>query len=210
MIVQQTSNEGREVDDWQPRVQLKKQHASGTVVLTDPESVAAFADKFIVKSKFVVDHLHHLEVMEFKRKKRMEEKARESRETKEKSYEEYPWADLCEDAAKLRKLRVPELDKYLKHRGLKQHFKSSKDEKVKAIVRHSCLHPMGNPLRTGQTGVREQNDNRGDSSEASDSMNEEYESDDTDPEEDDSNDVILAFIAADEEDADERPVTTRS
>jgi len=43
-----------------------------------------------------------------------------------------------------------------------------------------------------------------------DSMNEEYESDDTDPEEDDSNDVILAFIAADEEDADELPVTTRS
>ena len=41
-------------------------------------------------------------------------------------------------------------------------------------------------------------------------MNEEYESDDTDPEEDGSNDVILAFIPADEEDADERPVTTRS
>ena len=52
--------------------------------------------------------------------------------------------------------------------------------------------------------------NRGDSSGASDSMNEEYESEDSDPEEDDFNDVILAFIAADEEDADERPVTTRS
>ena len=53
-------------------------------------------------------------------------------------------------------------------------------------------------------------DSRGDSSEASDGMNEEYESDDTDPEEDDSMDVILAFIAADEEDADEQPVTIRS
>lgn len=41
-------------------------------------------------------------------------------------------------------------------------------------------------------------------------MKEEYESDDTDPEENDSHDVILPFIAADEEDADERPVTTRS
>jgi len=41
-------------------------------------------------------------------------------------------------------------------------------------------------------------------------MNEEYENYGTDPEEDDSNDVILAFIAEDEEDADERPVTTRS
>ena len=41
-------------------------------------------------------------------------------------------------------------------------------------------------------------------------MNEEYESDDTDPEEDNSMDVILAFIAADTEDADEQPVTIRS
>ena len=49
-----------------------------------------------------------------------------------------------------------------------------------------------------------------DSSETSDGMNEEYERDDTDPEEHDSNDVILAFIAADEKDADERPVKTRS
>ena len=131
----------------------------------------------------------------------MEEKARESREAKEKSYDDYPWADLCEDAAKLRKLRVPELDKYLKHHELKQHYKSSKEEKVKAIIRHSCLKPMGNPLRNGQT-VRNQIDNRGDSSEAHDGMNEDYESDDTDPEEDeedDSNDVILAFIAADDD-----------
>ena len=215
---QQTLNEGREVDDWQPRVQLKKQHASGAVALTDPESVAAFADKFIVKAKFVIDHLRHLEVMEFKRKKRMEEKARESREAKEKSYDDYPWADLCEDAANLRKLRVPELDKCLKHHGLKQHYKSSKNEKVKAVIRHSCLQPMGNLLRNGQT-VGNQIDSKGDSSEADDGMNEEYESDDTDPgedeedeedEEDDSNDVILAFIAADDEEADERPVATRS
>ena len=42
-------------------------------------------------------------------------------------------------------------------------------------------------------------------------INDEYESDAIDSEgEDDSNDVILAFIAADEEDSDERPVTTRS
>ena len=72
-----------------------------------------------------------------------------------------------------------------------------------------------NPFRTAQTEVREPNDNMGDSSEADesdhDSINDEYESDAIDSEgEDDSNDVILAFIAADEEDSDERPVTTRS
>ena len=38
--------------DWQPRVQLKKAHASGSVVLSDPESVTRIGDKFVVKPKF--------------------------------------------------------------------------------------------------------------------------------------------------------------
>ena len=49
--------------------------------MSNPESVAAFSDKFIVKAKFVVDYLKHLEVMEFKKKKRAEERARESQKT---------------------------------------------------------------------------------------------------------------------------------
>ena len=68
--------------------------------------------------------------------------------------------------------------------------------------------------RTAQTEVREPNDNMGDSSEADesdhDSINDEYESDVIDSEGEDDSNVILAFIAADEEDSDERPVTTRS
>ena len=55
--------------------------------MSDPESVAAFSDKFIVKAKFVVDYLKHLEVMEFKKKKRTEERARESQKTKEIVYD---------------------------------------------------------------------------------------------------------------------------
>ena len=47
---------------------MKKAHASGSVVLYDPESVARFGDKFIVKPKFVVDYLQHLEVIELKKK----------------------------------------------------------------------------------------------------------------------------------------------
>ena len=54
-------------------------------------------------------------------KKRAEEKA------KDESYK-----DL--DVTKLEKLRVPDLNKYLNHHGLKQHLKpGSKSEKVKAI-----------------------------------------------------------------------------
>ena len=140
---------------------------------------------------------------------------RESREAREKSYEDYHWANLCEDATKLKKLRVPELNKYLKHHGLlKQHQKSSKNEKVKTIMRHFL---QMNTLKTGQAEEGGCNDScqlyssgksSGESSEGEES-GDDYKSDVHDSE-DDSNDVFLAFIASDEEYVDERPATTRS
>ena len=84
------------------------------------------------------------------------ERARESREAREKSYEDYHWANLCEDAAKLKKLRVPELNKYLKYHGLlKQHQKSSKNDKVKTIMGPSL---QMNTLRTDQAEVGGRNE----------------------------------------------------
>ena len=47
---------------------VEKTHASGSIVLSDSESVARFGDKLIVKPKFVVDYIQHLEVMEFKKR----------------------------------------------------------------------------------------------------------------------------------------------
>lgn len=86
--------------------------------------------------------------MEFKKKKRLEERARESREAREKCYKDYHWANLCEDAAKLKKLHVPELNKYLKHHGLsQQHQNSNKNDKVKTIMGHFLRM---NTLRAGQ------------------------------------------------------------
>ena len=150
-----TPREGRNPDDWQPRVQLKKERGSGRLVLSDSESVAAFSDKFIVKPKFVVEHLKHLEVVDFKKKKRAEERAKESQKAKEKNHEDYAWKDLCEDPTKLQKLRVAELNKYLKHRRLDKHLKSTKHDKVKVIARHWLLQM--NPERTDllQTRLRE-------------------------------------------------------
>ena len=72
------------------------------------------------------------------------------------NYEDCPWTELkCKDVTKLKKLCVPELNKDLKHHGLKQHLKSSKSEKVKAIVRHSCLLQKS-PVRSraGQPTMR--------------------------------------------------------
>ena len=54
--------------------------------MSNPESVASFSDKFIVKAKFVVYYLKHLE------------------KTKENVYADYAWKDLCEDSTKLKQL----------------------------------------------------------------------------------------------------------
>ena len=124
--------EDREPDDWQPRAQLKKKSEDGTLVLSDAELLKGAA--------LVVDYLRHLEVIQFtvcKKKKRTEERAKESREAKERSYEDYVWADLCKDAAEMKKLRVPELNKYLKQHSVHQHLKNNKYEKIEGIFRRN-------------------------------------------------------------------------
>ena len=124
---------------------------------------------------------------------------------------------MCEDVTKLKNLRLPELNKYLNHHGLRQHLKSSESGKVKAVKRRSCLQ-QNSPLTAGEPTLRNartltQNDNRAsaDSSEADESGNEEYDRGTTYPgEEDDSSDVILTFINSDKEDANDRPNATCS
>ena len=108
----------------------------------------------------MVDYLQNFKVLEFlKGKREKKKKAKESREARDKSCEDHPWTELCEDVTRLKKLHLTELNKYLT-----QYLKSSKSEKVKAIVRHSCLQQKS-PLRAGQPTVRNartltQNDNR--------------------------------------------------
>ena len=128
----------------------------------------------------------------------------------------YVETEVCKDVTKLKKLRVSELNKYLNHYGLKQHWKSNKSEKVKAIVRH-CLQQTS-PLVAGQLTLRNartltQTDNRAiaDSSETDEKENDEYDNDAIDSGGDDSSDVILALICnSDKEDASERPNATCS
>lgn len=87
-----------------------------------------------MKAKFVVDYLRHFEVMKFKKKKRAEEGPKESQKTKGKVYDYHAWKDLSEDPTELKKLRVPGLNKWLKHHGLHQHIKSPKNNYVTVIA----------------------------------------------------------------------------
>ena len=91
----------------------------------------------------------------FKKKKREEEEAKESQKAKEKNYEDYAWKDLCKDSTKLKKLRVPELNKYQKHHRLGKHLKSTKNDKVKVLTRHWLLQMNPEGIDLLQTGLRE-------------------------------------------------------
>ena len=198
---------------------MKKERSSGRLVLSDSESVAAFSDKFIVKPKFVVEYLTHLDVVDFEKKKRAEESAKESLKAKEKNYEDYAWNDLCEDPTKLKELRVPELNKYLKHHRLDKHLKSTKNDKVKVITRHWLLQmnpegtdPLQTSLRERDEAVNENSDNdhsdEDDNGGSESSSEEENENDYIySGDRDESRDVILVFI--DDEEEVERPATTR-
>ena len=71
---------------------MKKAHASDSVALSDPESVAKSEDKFIVKPKF---------------------EAETGGKGKGK-YEDYHWANLCEDATKLKNAPCARIEQILK------------------------------------------------------------------------------------------------
>jgi len=126
----------REVDDYQPRCQLKKVHAENKVKTSDAKSVSTFADKYLVKPKLVLEYLQHLEAKEFRKENRRVEKHEKAKAAKNKGYNEYDWEELTRDENSLKTLRVEELNKYLNHNNLQQHIKSKKKEKIKTILQH--------------------------------------------------------------------------
>ena len=159
-------------------------------------------------------------MVDFKKKKRAEERTKESQKAKEKNYEDYAWKDLCEDPTKLQKLRVPELNKYLKHYRLDKHLKSTKHDKVKVIARHWRLLQMNHERADLlQTRLREKDSAENESllDIDNDDSNEDINSgSESSSAREESNDVILAFIDdgeevafIDDEEVD-RPATTRS
>ena len=104
--------------------------------MSNPESISAFADKFIVQPRIVLDYLQHLQVLDFRKKKRTDGRAKKAQDANNKLYQDYDWDDLCEQEHRLKDLRVPELNKYLKHHHLNQHMKSGKSDKVRVIINH--------------------------------------------------------------------------
>ena len=154
----------------------------------------------------------HLDVVGFK-KKRAEEREKGNQKATEKKLWGLCLERFFEDLTKLKKLRVPELNKYLKHHRLEKHLtrhwllqmNPEGTDLLQTRLRETENEAENEPLSDSDNNDSDEDDNSGSES----SSDEENENDCIDSgDKDESSDVILAFI--DDKEEVERPATTRS
>jgi len=80
-----------DVDDYQPRAQIKKTFEDGTFALDDAESVGMFSKTFAVEESVTRKYLEHLEHIRLKKEKRSGEKKRKKQEEIMKTYDDFDW-----------------------------------------------------------------------------------------------------------------------
>ena len=69
---------GRELDDFQPRSQIKQLFEESEVVSGDSEAIRKFSDKYILPEKLVEEYVEHLaEIKKMRKEKKKEETERE-------------------------------------------------------------------------------------------------------------------------------------
>ena len=134
MDVHETPTSGRTVDDFQPRKCLKDLYENGDISADNRDVIANFCATYNVEEKHVVDYLGHVIDIDIRREIRTTTtKERRRLEEERTSYKDYEWGVLIEEN-KLKKLRVKQLDLYLKEHGLTTI--GLKLDKLKAIRCH--------------------------------------------------------------------------
>ena len=93
--VHRTPIVNRTIDDYLPRAQLRKAYQSGECSLEDLESIAKFAQEFVVSEEFVKTYLEHLKLLELKKEKRKKERLEKSYVKAKMTYQDYDWVGMC-------------------------------------------------------------------------------------------------------------------
>ena len=133
----------RDIDDFYPRVYLKKVVSDGSISLKDPSSIDNFSTKFIVERLHLHLHLEHLQLLQIRKEKKEERKKKE----KEKIvlYEDVKWAEASEKNT-LSKLPVKTLNLYFQKHDLSDQLSLRKPEKCKFIRDHIIFKQFQNNL----------------------------------------------------------------
>ena len=123
----------REIDDFNPRVQIKKQFECGNLSSGDAEAIKSISRLCIIPEEFVLKRVRHLEYLKLKRTKRAESTKRRAEREKNKGFDEYNWRDLYY-SGKIDKLPGHVLDKYITHYSLQR--KRLVAEKLHLVKQH--------------------------------------------------------------------------
>ena len=134
LSVDNTPVHNRAPDDFQPRAQLRKLFFEGDIKCGDNDKIEAFAKKYIVNPDLVKEYLEHLTNIEVRKNVRQEEKRKAKKDEETKGYGDYNWEELYK-SGNLKKLKVPELNKYIFHHNLSRR-KMSKSEKLNLLSAH--------------------------------------------------------------------------
>ena len=184
--VHETPTTGRTPDDYQPRKCLKDLYEQKAISAGNPNTIAAFCATYDVEEKHVIEYLGHLNDINIRDIRTREAKEKRRLEG-ELTYKDYQWGKLIENG-KVEKLKVKQLDLYLKEHGLTT--VGLKLDKRKAI----CFHYY----RQKSSG----NGNELSSSE------EESEESDTESDDDENSEDDLVIADLDEQSTVRMPVLT--
>eukprot|EP00112_Aurelia_sp_Birch-Aquarium-sp1_P004821 Seg1546.11 transcript_id=Seg1546.11/GoldUCD/mRNA.D3Y31 product="hypothetical protein" protein_id=Seg1546.11/GoldUCD/D3Y31 len=142
----ETGGNLRKVDDFNPRVQLKKMFEDEVIGSDDQVKIGGFSQEYIVDEAIVMAFLKELSLQHtLKQKRKAEQKDKRSNEM-EMEYKDINWIDYV-DRGCLKMLLVKTLDKYLIHNNMRGVLKLKKKDKVLAI----SLHVQNQRFELGQT-----------------------------------------------------------
>lgn len=125
------SGSQREVDDYQPRAQVKKLFQDGTITLDDAESIGKFSKTYAVEETLIRKYIEHLEYLKLKQEKRSEERRKKKQEEVNKTYNDFDWVQMFHDGS-ISKHTVSVLNLFLDKHNL-SHGKMKKADKVRKI-----------------------------------------------------------------------------
>ena len=96
LAVNDTPNTGRNIDDYHPRVQMKRIFAGNKQYFDDPNN---FQRNTLFREDAVRKYVDHMKLLELKREKRAKETAQKDEAESKKNYNDYDWKKMFHDGS---------------------------------------------------------------------------------------------------------------
>ena len=132
--IKDTPDKKREVDDYNPRVQLTKCFESGVV------NVEEFSKQYIVDESIVRKALKNLHNQRIKHKARLRQNKICQEKERLREYKDYDWNKLVQTGT-LKKHTNATLNKFFVHHGLTSGLKLNKQQKIETITLNILKYP---------------------------------------------------------------------